>query len=76
VAGAGGLRRLARMIPRKQAMGMILTSRRVSAGEGARLGFVTTVVPHAQPMTEARSEDAIEGPQAFAQKRKPVWKGR
>jgi crotonobetainyl-CoA hydratase len=89
----------------------------------ARLGFVTAVVPHAQPMTEARrwaamnlecspmsiratkqaamrsldmpaletamnnthypayaamarSEDAIEGPQAFAQKRKPVWKGR
>ncbi len=24
----------------------------------------------------ARSEDAIEGPQAFAQKRKPLWKGR
>ena len=23
-----------------------------------------------------RSEDAIEGPQSFAQKRKPVWKGR
>ena len=55
---------------------MLLTSRRVTAGEGARLGFVTAVVPHAQLLTEARSEDAIEGPQAFAQKRKPVWKGR
>jgi len=122
-AGAGGLQRLPRMIPLKQAMGMMLTGRRVSADEGARLGFVTAVVPHAQLMIEARrwagmilecspmsiratkqaalrsldvpalelamnnmnypayaamarSEDAIEGPQAFAQKRKPVWKGR
>ena len=24
----------------------------------------------------ARGEDAIEGPKAFAQKRKPVWTGR
>ena len=36
------------------AMGMMLTGRRVSADEGARLGFVTAVVPHAQLMTEAR----------------------
>jgi len=122
-AGAGGIQRLARMIPLKQAMGMMLTGRRVGAEEGLRLGFVNAVVPHDQLMAEARrwaalilecspmsvratkqsvmraldvpaleaamnnmnypayvalanSADAIEGPKAFAEKRKPVWQGR
>lgn len=122
-AGAGGIQRLPRMVPLKQALGMMLTGRRVGAAEGLQLGFVTAVVPHAQLMTEARrwaamilecspvsiratkqgvmrsldvpvleaamnnmnypayaamtrSEDAIEGPQAFAEKRKPNWRGR
>ncbi len=44
VALGGGLHRLARQIGLKQAMGMILTSRRVSAAEGLRLGFVNEVV--------------------------------
>jgi len=120
---AGGLQRLPRIIPLKQAMGMILTGRRVPASEGKELGFVTDVVPHAELMERARawaaqilecspasiraskqaasrsldipnlqesmnngqypaigdlfrSEDFIEGPLAFAQKRPPNWTGK
>jgi enoyl-CoA hydratase/carnithine racemase len=51
---AGGLQRLPRQIGLKQAMGMILTGRRVSAVEGKELGFVTDVVPHGELMDRAR----------------------
>jgi enoyl-CoA hydratase/carnithine racemase len=121
---AGGLHRLPRQIGLKQAMGMILTGRRVPAAEGKTLGFVNDVVPQAELLAAAkkwaglimecspmsiraskeavyrgldeatlqgayegqrkyeaigamfRSEDLIEGPLAFAQKRAPKWKGR
>ena len=44
VALGGGLHRLPRQIGMKQAMGLILTSRRLSAAEGYRMGFVNEVV--------------------------------
>jgi enoyl-CoA hydratase/carnithine racemase len=122
IAGAGGIHRLTRQVPLKQAMGMLLTGRLVSAQEGYRLGFVNEVVaPHeltaaaerwaaeilecspllvqltkeaaqdgfGRPVDEAiardwveriprmlGSSDYVEGPRAFAEKRKPVWVGR
>ena len=118
---AGGMHRLPRQIGLKQAMGMLLTGRRVSAQEGLELGFVNEVVPAAELMAAARrwadqivecaplsvratkqsvleglayasleeamgaryedvysmlkSRDFVEGPRAFAEKRKPQWKG-
>ncbi len=119
---AGGVHRLPRQIGLKQAMGMLLTGRRVSAVEGHRLGFVNEVVAPGELMAAARrwadliiecaplsvratkqasmrgmrhgsiedamnerypaigelikSQDFIEGPLAFAQKRPPKWQGR
>lgn len=121
IAGGGGVHRLPRVIPQKLAMGMMLTGRRVSAAEGAQLGFVNEVVPEGQALEAAKrwanqilecspkavratkqafyrgmaqpletvmrtiypaqqdniqSEDYIEGPKAFAEKRKPNWQNR
>jgi enoyl-CoA hydratase/carnithine racemase len=121
IAGAGGVHRLPRQVPLKQAMGMILTGEPISAQEALRIGLVNEVVPFSQLMETAEKwarrilecaplavqaskqaamanlhlslqdamairqalqgrlhegPDAIEGPAAFAQKRKPVWVGR
>lgn len=120
-ATAGGLLQLPRKIHMKQAMGMILTGRRVSAAEGSQLGFVNETAPQGEALSVAtrwaneilrcspiavraakslatrsvlgedfpqsyatqktqpalralyQSQDFIEGPRAFAEKRAPVW---
>lgn len=55
LAGAGGLQRLTRQIPLKQAMEMILTGRRVPAHEARTLGFVNRVVPQGTALQGARA---------------------
>ena len=125
VANAGGVQRLPRRIAPALAMELLLTGRRVAAGEALRLGLVNQVAPLGSLMSAARefaatiaskaplatraakalvrageglsveeafaamrsgrvavyeallaSQDAREGPRAFAEKRPPVWTGR
>ena len=54
-AGAGGAHRLARQIPFKLAMGMLLTGDLIEAPEAHRIGLVNEVVPQPELMTTARS---------------------
>jgi acetyl-CoA C-acetyltransferase len=54
LSGAGGLQRLTRQVPYKQAMDMILTGRQVGAEEGHQLGFVSRLAPAGQALEVAR----------------------
>ena len=121
IPGAGGAFRLARQLPLKTAMGLLLTGRRMPAAEAFGHGLVNEVVPDDEldecverwtadllrcaplsqralkeavlrsadiPLEQAFttsyrweqarrvSEDAKEGPRAFAEGREPVWQAR
>ena len=122
LAASGGLHRLARQVPLKQAMEIALTGRLFSAQKALAYGLVNAVVPRDELNAETgrwcdqllknaplslkatkqmmlqgldtpslaaafatdypeydamlKSADAREGPRAFAEKRKPHWKGR
>jgi enoyl-CoA hydratase/carnithine racemase len=52
-AGAGGIHRLARQLPFKIAMGLMLTGRLFGADEAHRIGLVNEVVPLADLMATA-----------------------
>ena len=120
VAGAGGLMRLPRQLPKRVAMELALTGDFMSAARAESMGMINRVVPAGQALAAATelaqkiaengpmslttskavinqqedwtaenmwakqqelvgpifsSHDAIEGAKAFAEKRKPNWKG-
>ena len=53
MAGAGGIHRLARQVPFKQAMGLLMTGRLIGADEAYRIGLVNEIVPLAELMPTA-----------------------
>ena len=61
--GGGGLQRLARMLPLKYAMELVLTGRRIVAEEAKRIGLINEVVPRAELRARTRrlAESIIEG---------------
>jgi len=53
--GGGGLQRLARFLPLKQAMDLVLTGRRISAREAQEMHLINAVVPSAELMAHVRA---------------------
>jgi enoyl-CoA hydratase/carnithine racemase len=61
--GGGGLQRLARNLPLKYAMELVLTGRRFGAEEAKRIGLINDVAPRAELKARVRqmAEQIIEG---------------
>lgn len=117
--GGGGVQRIVRQIPLKQAMEFVLTADKISAEQALSMGLINAVVPAGEVLAKARemakkiikcaplsieaskavmlaslalersildrhpayvkmlaSQDALEGPKAFTEKRAPRWQGR
>jgi len=53
--GGGGLQRLARQLPLKLAMELVLTGRRFDAEEALRIGLINAVVPRGELLARARA---------------------
>jgi enoyl-CoA hydratase/carnithine racemase len=53
IPGGGGTQRLARVMGKQRAMELVLTGRRIDAGEAHALGIVTTVAPRRRWLEEA-----------------------
>lgn len=53
--GGGGLQRLARTMPLKSAMDLVLTGRRVKADEAKQLGLINDVVPRSELRARVRA---------------------
>lgn len=60
--GGGGLQRLARQLPMKEAMWLVLTGKRIGAEEARRVGLVNQVVPSSELGSHARAlaDDLLE----------------
>jgi crotonobetainyl-CoA hydratase len=77
VALGGGLHRLQRQIGLKQAMGLALSSRRISAADGYRMGFVNELVAPGElaAATDRWCEDILKGaPLAVAATKETMMK--
>ena len=72
------MHRLPRIIAQKQALGMILTGRRVSAKEGRELGFVNEVVPVGEALAGAKrwAQMILEcSPMAVRASKEAIYRG-
>jgi len=78
VARGGGMHRLPRQIPYRQAMSMLLTGRRVTAQEALQMGLINQVVAREELMSTAErwAEEILEcSPYALRATKEAVLKG-